>query len=166
MSRDRLAGMLRTALVFAILLSSGAVRADAVESPPDDCPTGSTPGTAHSGPNCRPAATCTTDSDCSGGATCQDVSQCIEIRSCGGLEPPDAEPCTLSHVSGLCGGGAACATGTCEARRVCVPPGTDPTPSGGGCSCRVGSRPASALVGVLGMLGVIGLTIARRSRRR
>jgi MYXO-CTERM domain-containing protein len=156
--------MLRSALVLAIVLSSalgsGAARADAVEGPPDACPAGSTPGTAHSGPHCRAAATCATDAECTGGATCEDVSQCIEIRQCGGLAPPDAAPCTLSHVSGLCGDGAACTTGACEVRRVCVAPGIDTTPGGGGCSCRVGARPAPA--GVLTLLVVVGLGGRRR----
>ena len=151
--------MLRTALVVAILFSSGAVRADAVESPPDDCPVGSTPGTAHSGPNCRPAATCTTDSDCSGGATCQDVSQCIEIRNCGGLEPPDAEPCTLSHVVGPCGGDGTCATGTCTTRSVCTSGGGA---SDGGCGCSAAGAPRSLAVAPVMALFAL-LALRRRS---
>ena len=129
-------------VVLALVLSSVSIaRADVVGPPPDRCPAGSTPATAHSGPYCRASDTCVADTDCSGGERCVAVEQCLETRSCGGRDDfLDAEPCTLSHVSGACeSAGASCGDeGTCTEGRVCT--GESETVGGGGCSCAAPGR--------------------------
>ena len=152
---------LRLALALSLLVPSAAL-ADVVEPEPASCPPGSTPSTAHTGPYCAPTAECTSDSACSEG-TCGEVMQCIETRGCGGLQPPDAEPCTLEHVVGPCASDGTCATGECRARQVCGGGG-----GGGGtddgCGCRAAGAPASG-GGLAWIALALGGAIALRRRR-
>lgn len=149
---------MRTALAFCLALSIAPplARADVVDPEPPSCPVGSRPSTAHSGPYCAPTAECGSDSDCSAG-TCMEVMQCIETRGCGGLMPPDAEPCTLEHVAGACGSDGSCAVGECRARRVC-----SSSPVDGGCGCRVGAQHGAAWPATLALLAGLALLVRRR----
>lgn len=131
---------MRIALVISLLALSPALAfADVVGPPPDSCPVGSTPATSHSGPFCTPMAECSSDSACGAGAACDTVLQCVETRACGGLQIPDAEPCTLENVVGPCSGAGTCATGECRTRRVCG------GAAGTGCGCRAGGRTRGGL---------------------
>ncbi len=150
------------ALVFSACLATVA-RADVVENPPASCPAGSTPRTSHSGPFCAPTEECTAGGVCPGGGGCTTIRQCIETRGCGGMSFPDSAPCTLEHVTGLCGSDGSCASGVCRDRSVCPAPGT---PSSSGCSCRAAPSASSAswLAIALG-LTVLATRRATRTRR-
>ncbi len=144
------------ALFLSLLIAPQLARADVVGPEPESCPVGSRPSTAHSGPYCAPTAECGSDSDCSAG-TCMQVMQCIETRGCGGLMPPDAEPCRLEHVAGACAGDGSCAVGECRARRVCSSGAAD-----GGCGCRVEAQHGAAWPASLAFLAGLALLVRRR----
>jgi len=112
----------------AIVLAAWPARADEVPPPPTDCPDGTTGDGNHCGQVCLPAA-CESDSDCRQG-TCQSRDLCLEDVRCGRYT--GGYPTTL--VTGVCGGGAPCSTGTCRQQRVCVrgapAPSVAPPPSG------------------------------------
>jgi hypothetical protein len=111
-------------LVMAALLSSAGARADAIDGPPDDCPSGWTPESDHSGPYCSPPP----PDDCPAGYVPR-VDR--EQPYC---EPPPATPCpagTLWTSSGVdhgecarapsCETQAQCERGTtCREVRLCV----------------------------------------------
>jgi MYXO-CTERM domain-containing protein len=149
-------------VVLSLALTAAVARGDVVDREPESCPAGATPATAHSGPYCRANPLCATDADCGASGSCEEVAQCIEPRACGGLMPPDAAACTVSHVAALCEGGGACASGSCETRRVCIAPGA--TSSGGGCSCGVGRATDAVPIGIA--LVAVGAMIASRRRSR
>ncbi len=142
-----------------LFLSPAFAYADVVGPEPSSCPLGSRPSVAHSGPYCAPLPECTSDSACSAGAACMEVSQCIEIRGCGGRPYPDAEPCTLEHVVGPCGGDGSCATGTCTTRSVCTSGGG----SDGGCGCSAAGAPRSLAVAPVLALFALLFAIRRGS---
>ena len=125
---------MRIVLVILILCLPSIAAADVVGPEPESCPAGSSPSVSHSGPYCRPTAECTSEASCGASQTCGAVMQCVETRGCGGLMPPDAEPCTLEHVVGPCDGDGSCDVGVCRARDLCSGEGG----SGGddGCGCR------------------------------
>ncbi|UJR85243.1 hypothetical protein [Sandaracinus amylolyticus] len=153
---------------FVIVLALGVVsiaRADVVDPEPERCPRGSTPATAHSGPFCRADDTCASDAECSTGQRCVAIAQCLETRGCGGrTDFEDAEPCTLTHVSGECesAGGSCGDEGTCTERRVCA--GEAERPGGGGCSCAAPGRARAGTGLVLAIATLATMFLARRRR--
>jgi MYXO-CTERM domain-containing protein len=147
-------------MVLFLLFVSGA-RADVVDPEPDSCPPGARPATSHSGPYCAPLPDCTGDAECGASARCGPVMQCIEERACGGLMPPDAEPCTIEHVVGPCGAGDTCSTGVCRARQVCTTPSTED----GGCGCSSASGGGIAALALV-LAGVFALSRRVRAPRR
>jgi MYXO-CTERM domain-containing protein len=149
------AALPHAASLALVLFAASPALADVVGPPPEECPAGSRPSTAHSGPFCAPTTSCEADADCETG-TCTEVRQCIETRGCGGLEPPDAEPCTLEHVVGPCGDDGACEIGVCESRRAC---------DAGGCTVAAPGDPrAGGLTWGAAALLAGGLLRARRRR--
>ncbi|AKF11613.1 hypothetical protein [Sandaracinus amylolyticus] len=156
---------MRIALLLFVLSSASIARADVVDPEPERCPRGSTPSTAHSGPYCAPR-TCLTDVHCGENARCMELAQCVENRACGGLRPPDAELCVMTHVAGACDElGTACADeARCIVHRVCVGDDEDGRPGGGGCSCAVPGRArASAGLGLV-ITALASMFLARRRR--
>ena len=150
---------MRTLCLVCVLLLPQVAFADVVGPEPESCPPGSQPAVSHSGPYCAPLAECSADSACGEGEACNPIQQCVETRGCGGLVPPDAEPCTLENVVGPCEGDGSCATGECRTRSVC----SGEAAADGGCGCRVGARRGAPLGGLaLLALGLLGIRRARR----
>lgn len=150
---------MRIFLVSLILCVPSIAAADVVGPEPASCPAGSSPSVSHSGPYCRPTAECTGDASCSASQTCGPVQQCIETRGCGGLMPPDAEPCTLEHVVGPCDGDGTCDVGECRARNLCS--GGVDTGGTDGCGCRA-AGPATATWPALAFAALALVTWRRR----
>lgn len=129
---------------FAVVLAGVSLPlpafADAVPSPPDDCPSGSYGETSHSGQWCQPS-TCKTDEDCksldnhwarkkSGPHVCRSQPLCIlhtKVRpgGRGGFRNPDPidRAIARSDCSKGCTGGA-----TCERVKRCVVANAPSTP--------------------------------------
>jgi hypothetical protein len=155
------AGLLMTTTLF---LCADA-RADVVTGPPppDDCPDG-TSGSAcfgHGTDFCVPV-TCASDAACGEGQICREQELCIGQVDCG-WGPPDAGPTYTDTVEGDCAGGAECAEGSCETRRICV---TDPVfDNADGCRCAAVSpgRPGGGAFPVgLALVAALLLTARRR----
>jgi hypothetical protein len=122
-NRTHAATSLVLAMAAAMTLLGGAAEADIVRPPPENCPTGSSGQTGHSGPYCAPRK-CTADSACAKGERCEARKLCVKSKTLGGgrrirKEPPP----TVEEVVGTCAGGSKCAAGSCTSLRVCVPKG-------------------------------------------
>jgi MYXO-CTERM domain-containing protein len=111
-------------VALSIVTVPAAALADAISHPPDDCAEGSEGIRCHGSPTCRPVA-CTTDAECGEGKACEERSLCIDRHCCGGRScyttTGQNEAAFSDHVTATCANGAACASGSCESRRVCVP---------------------------------------------
>ena len=173
-----LLGPAPTAVLVALVatLAVATARADAVPPPPDDCLEGTTGDTCHGGIFCR-ARGCTDGSQCDGGELCEDRELCVGQVDCAGGWDPDAGPSYTNTVEATCEGGAACAEGTCQTVKVCVPPTTASgggTTSGGssggaqevdqGCGCRLTAGPSAPSPWWI-LLGLPLLLSGRRRRR-
>ena len=136
----RRAPVLALTLGLATLFAASSVHADAVMSPPADCPPGAVGATSHNGPWCRPT-TCTSDADCVGvdrrfdgqapARVCREQPLCIETRS----EPSHSgwshgKPFERIFAHGVCPAGTTCtAPASCETAKRCVVPATPPEPA-------------------------------------
>lgn len=161
----------------ALLLGSGAARADVVPSPPADCMEGTEGHTCHGGPYCSPK-TCTQDAECGAGKVCQQMQLCVGGINCNGGWEPDAEPTLTQNVMGTCEGGAACdAPASCTPLSLCRPVGGTGSAGGGtaggsslgsddttvtGCDCRVGAASGGSAAGLAALLAGAALLAARR----
>ena len=151
-----------TMLGVAVVMAAVDVDADAIEPPPKDCPSGTEGSSCHGGPFCDPQ-TCVNDSKCKNGNTCQDVQYCVKQINCAGGW--GGNPSYRDAVKGLCGANNKCASGSCQALRVCAPPGgVGGDGQGGpverGCTC------ATAGAGTAGLAAWIMLGLALLVRRR
>jgi MYXO-CTERM domain-containing protein len=176
---------LSVAAVWLLLATaSRSAHADAISEPPS-CPEGTTPGGCHGGEFCEPSP-CTEGSECAGGKVCMEVERCADTVSCGGGWTSTGGGYTVDNVLGACGEGGACAVGTCRSFKLCVSEtgqtstgdgtgtgtsqgGDSDSGSGGtppkkdGCEgCRASDDGALPLL----VLGLLGLGLRRRSRRR
>ena len=111
--------------MFTLLLVASLAWADAVDMPPDNCPTGAEGTSSHSGTWCIPTE-CSSDDECSD-TPCseQEIGLCVETEedvSCGGWMPDTGEPCTFTRrtAHGTCTEQSDCAVGTCEFDRRCA----------------------------------------------
>lgn len=165
-----MARLLLVLTVASMALVARSARADAVEPPPTNCPDGTVGGSSHSGPYCA-LDSCSTDTDCASGEVCQPTSLCIGTMGCGGLQfdsgpYPDGghePPCMLTTANASCGT-AACASGTCMERSVCVSVTAVEPVSRSGCGCHAGTASGDTAAWLLA-LGTLGLFAARRARR-
>ncbi|MCA9569708.1 MAG: hypothetical protein KC656_17815 [Myxococcales bacterium] len=141
-----------------MLLLVAAALADAVPSPPDDCPPGSVGTTGHSGAYCTPEPTCQATCEAAD-EQCLPVGLCIleATRPCGGMQDPEAPPCTYLHreAFGTCTTQDECSEGTCTTEDRCVTPEEVGTPA---CGCA--SRPSPLWLAPLALL-----PLAARRRR-
>lgn len=163
---------IRLIVLLALLVPSLAL-ADAIEPPPDKCPPGAIGESSHEGAWCQPA-TCVLDGGCPKGAKCRSgVGLCVTRSEvpCGGLRPPDLEPCTTTIIEahGPCATDVDCPTGSCEVARRCVP-GWNPLerapkpPASGSKGCGCAATGTASPLGAALLLG-LGLLL-RLSRRR
>jgi uncharacterized protein (TIGR03382 family) len=129
-------------------------RADVVDEPPSDCPSGTVGRTGHQGPYCAPAPC---DDACEG--TCEEVGLCLTTHT---STWSGYEPYTWQEVTKTCDGPGDC-TGedTCDVGPRCVLPPTDSAVvATGRCGCgAVGAGPTVAFG-----LGVAVLALGRRRR--
>ncbi len=120
--------LLALGLGFALLMSHGAARADAIPPPPA-CPPGSRGMSSHAGECCVPA-TCQSDADCKDlkGTTCRPWRVCTRVYlvPAGGRRSRDIPPRPQELAVGSCPVEEGC-TGDEE-----PPPPTAGKPSGGG----------------------------------
>ena len=121
-------GLLITTLLAAGLAAwSPVAHADAIDMPPDDCPTGAVGVSSHDGAYCQPS-TCDPKTACRDeGTLCQpDVGLCVEEQTvaCGGKRSDMDKPCsvTLRVAHGPCSRDSDCGEGTCEFAPRCVRP--------------------------------------------
>lgn len=168
------------AALFVVLSATSThdVFADAVPSPPKNCPRGATGETSHTGQWCAPHA-CQSDADCKdiwGGAgyvagRCERTSLCVGrtmIPNHRRLPEPDGA--VLMHertyaVSACSGGGTCEGDAKCETAQRCVlatapPPDAGGTSRGCGCGKTTAGPKTNALVGL-----VVGAWLLRRKRR-
>ena len=107
--------------------------ADAVPSPPTNCPDGSHGRTGHAGPWCNPPS-CTTDADCrEEGTTCRDAALCVETEQyrMGGWAGDQQATREVAH--GPCGADGQCSTGQCRQAKHCMRTGGgEASPGSGG----------------------------------
>ncbi|PCC67028.1 MYXO-CTERM domain-containing protein [Nannocystis exedens] len=170
------------ALSFVLVATtSGPARADAVSEPPS-CPEGTSPNGCHGGEYCEPNECVDT---CPSGKVCMEVERCAGTVTCGGGWTSTGGDFSVDNVLGPCGEGGACAVGTCKSFKLCVSDTTGATSTGEGSDTSQGSESDSASGGTppkkegcegcrtsddaapaLLALGVLGLAIRRRSRRR
>lgn len=128
-------------VAFGLSLA-GTAAADVVPPEPTDCPAGSIGATCHGGPFCRPD-TCDTQADCDAGFICEDTQACISTIDCGGI----GGPAPTDAFEGLCGGDGSCATGTCEARKLCLPEGGATAVSSSATTSGAGAGASSSVAG-------------------
>jgi hypothetical protein len=130
------------AVVVAGLSMSGLAWADVVGPPEENCLPGTMGATSHSGPYCAPAV-CSTEYEpnrCTSDETCESRRLCVLERACGGMQMPDAAPCTLATVTTECSSSGSCAEGSCQTLRVCMPiAGTGGASASGGSSSTGGA---------------------------
>jgi len=112
----------RFVLLAALVLASGAVRADVVRPPPTECPPGAIGETSHGGPHCV-AYVC--ERGCKAGTSCQSMGLCIEKRHGGSIDGPFE----FEAVAGVCAAGGKCERGTCVTLKVCAPSKPAPAPA-------------------------------------
>lgn len=184
LSRSLSVSAARWSAALLLLLAptaSRTARADAVSEPPS-CPDGSSPNGCHGGEYCEPNECVDT---CPSGKVCKEVERCAGTITCGGGWTSTGGDFSVDNILGDCGEGGACAAGMCKSFKLCVADPTGATSTGdgsgtsqgsesdggsdgtppkmGGCEgCRTGDDAAPALLA----LGVLGLAIGRRSRRR
>ncbi|MBZ0120744.1 MAG: hypothetical protein K8H88_27365 [Sandaracinaceae bacterium] len=152
---------MRSLLLVLVSLVPSLALADVVGPDPTDCPLGTQPFSCHGVESCRPLG-CTADADCTTGQICQTRSLCVEPRTCGGrIEPDSALPPPVITARTMCS--ETCAAGTCEDLMVCVPRGTPPGTSTGGCGCHT-ARSAPAAGSLFASMTAL-LLLARRRRR-
>ena len=143
--------MKRLALL-TLLITAAPAYADVVESPPDECPEGSSPDTCHGGPHCVPNR-CSTDTDCTEGFVCEEREYCVGTVNCAGMLGPGEDPRDYDRdvILGTC---RDCSE-ACNFIRLCVPP----LPSGGGGGgCSAGGSPGGFAL----LLLALGIVARRR----
>lgn len=162
--------LLSVVVTVSVLCASTRVRADAVPSPPEDCPRGAVGRTGHSGVWCDPT-TCAASDTCEDSRDCQTQGLCIthETYTPGGRPGPDRPSTPLSRdiAEAACNAGETCADGSrCVVARRCVKPSLADAfnPKNAGCGCALTDR-ADAATGLgLALAGVFALVAARRRR--
>jgi hypothetical protein len=122
-------GVFRCALLsVGIGLLASDARADAVISPPKNCPPGAIGDTSHNGPWCRPTS-CVDDDDCKKELrwndkrprVCVDQALCVEQRSEKSRSGwSHGTPFRRAIAHGECAADASCKIGTCERAKRCV----------------------------------------------
>lgn len=108
---------------LVVLWGPAVARADAVPSPPADCPSGAIGATSHYGTHCRPDG-CTSDEDCGSdvfgsrpaGRTCRPAAFCVrsEVR-----EHPRGNTSRELFI-GPCAADGSCAEGECRRQSYCL----------------------------------------------
>ncbi len=120
---------MRTAMALLLALCSSIAFADAVEGPPDNCPSGAIGTSSHYGPMCTPDL-CNDDAECQAqgmfprppGRVCRPSQFCVLERT---ISHPRGDT-HLVQFEGPCGADGTCAIGQCRAAKYCVDP-TAPT---------------------------------------
>lgn len=149
-------------------------RADAIRSPPTDCPRGAAGRSSHSGQWCQPT-TCTEGGggdSCGSEQSCEAQGLCVtsETYTEGGrlaADQPREQRARQIAVS-ACNAGDTCADGSaCVVTNRCVRASLADAfqPKNAGCGCAPGGRASSAVGACLALAGVVAL-LAARSRRR
>lgn len=150
-----------------------AALADAVPSPPTDCPPGSRGMTSHHGTWCEPTV-CETDLDCDKLATfwdrdikkvCREQPLCVSTRTDSGF--PLGKPAERSIAGGVCGPETACVSpATCQSAKRCVEPPPPDEPRFA-CSCRAAGDPGGGEAPPLAFLALAaGVSLVRGRRRK
>ncbi len=152
------------ASTFALTLAlAPPTRADAVPSPPKDCPPGARGETNHMGPYCGPAE-CKSNEECNSGQKCVFYPLCVHRWT---NHSPRGNSYT-AQVKGPCKEGQCDQGDACESKPHCVPSGTptasSDTKSGKSCAIAPSTRaPDGASMGGLALL--VAAMVARRARR-
>ncbi len=116
---------MRTALALMFALSSSVAFADAIEGPPENCPSGALGTSSHYGPMCSPDL-CNDDAECQAqgmfprppGRVCRPSQFCVLERT---ISHPRGDT-HLTQFEGPCGADGTCAIGQCRAAKYCVDP--------------------------------------------
>jgi hypothetical protein len=123
---------MRTALALMFALSSSIASADAIEGPPENCPSGARGTSSHYGPMCTPDP-CNDDAECQAqgmfprapGRVCRPSQFCVLERT---ISHPRGDT-QLVQFEGPCGADGSCAIGQCRAAKYCVDPDAPATPA-------------------------------------